>query len=148
MAKVCNFGRWPDSLCLLWCEGSVWAYIGRWGLALNKDICEAFCGEWSLTIWTLQHNWSLKYGYGRSYYVFPLHISSSLHEGGPYNFCCIFLLSHMKVDPTSVGSTFMWGKRNMQRKQDEFFLDTKTNTNKDKTWHDTLILKKLGYSTT
>ena len=60
MAKVCNFGRWPDSLCLLWCEGSVWAYIGRWGLALNKDICEAFCGEWSLTIWTLQHNWSLK----------------------------------------------------------------------------------------
>ena len=60
MAKVCNFGRWPDSLCLLWCEGSVWAYIGRWGLALNKDICEAFCGDWSLPIWTLQHNWSLK----------------------------------------------------------------------------------------
>lgn len=111
MAKVCNFGRWPDSLCLLWCEGSVWAYIGRWGLALNKDICEAFCGEWSLTIWTLQHNWSLKnvhismiftykvwiweklFCISVAYFFsliwrwtsqFPLHISSLSHEDGPH----------------------------------------------------------------
>ena len=132
MGKVCNFGRWPDSLCLLWCEGSVWAYIGRWGLALNKDICEAFCGEWSLTIWTLQHNWSLKnvhismiftykvwireklFCISVAYFFsltwrwtsqFPLHISSLSHEGGPHK-CGVHLHVREKKYATETGWIF------------------------------------------
>ena len=101
--------------------------------ALNKDICEAFCGEWSLTIWTLQHNWSLKNVHISMIFTykvwireklfcifvayffsltwrwtsqFPLHISSLSHEGGPHK-CGVHLHVREKKYATETGWIFL-----------------------------------------
>lgn len=51
-----------------------------------------------------------------SCHVLSLLVSVFVSRKNSPCFRCIFLLTHMRMDLTLVGSTFMWGRRNMQWK--------------------------------